>query len=252
LIEPRLDIPSLGSVDAGAGGARFVREPERVGARWRVAVRAATHEQDRPDGQDTRYESDLDVETLAVSGLATTEVRVRVLRNAYVYSGVEKPNPIAGKSYVVGISEPFVRDGTGGAAAPSEAERLLDIFPDLGTRTRLDEALPDGTLAIGERRDEVARAVLRIIHPRAWQDDAASATLARVENGDAVFDVELSAHDTGGSAQNFDVRGVVRVRLRGTKLVAITLEGTYANVAGGKSEGTFTYERRISSVGEKP
>lgn len=241
-VEPTLDIPRIASTDAGTTAPHFVREAPRVGARSRITVSASTQSPDPQGAQHSSYESELHAEVLSVEGFATTEVRVRFARNAYRFRLLETPTAIDGKTYLVGVNPPFVRNESGGVVPSEEAERVLDVFPDLGTRTRIDEALPDDALHAGDRRDDLARAVLRVLHPRAWTADVATATLSRIEASDAVFAVELAAHSANGT--KLDVNGDVRVRLRGAQLASIVLEGSYW--VGEKPDGTFRYERTVT------
>ncbi|HEY8077806.1 MAG TPA: hypothetical protein VIF62_26955 [Labilithrix sp.] len=224
---PSLEIPRLPR-DPGqiqGAGARFVHEPARSGSSFHVSVHAASHVPDPSGGeQESEYESELDGAVLEVEAGAPARVRVRFERNANLYQGILTPTPIDGRTYVASVRDPHVTDDSGGVPTPAEVERVLDVFPDLGTRSKLEESLPDGPIVVGERRDDLARAVLRILHPRAWTFDDGAATLARIDGGEAVFDVRIDAH----SAQSTILTvGEVRVRLRPAGLASIVLRGTY-------------------------
>jgi hypothetical protein len=192
------------------------------------------------DEQFSEYQSDFHVEVLAVDGPAPSRMAVHVDRNVTVFRGSPTPTPIDGKDYVVAVESPQVRDAAGNEAPPSETERVLAWFPDLGTRTRLDETLPDAPMRIGERRDDLATAILRIVHPTAWKLDAGRATLVRANAEVAEFDVSLDATSETGIVMH--VTGPARVRLRDSKLAELELRGTY-DAAG--SGGTFELRRVV-------
>ncbi len=226
--EVPLEVPRLG--DAGAssssGGIRFGRVPSKAGDRWSVSVRAESRMEEAQSGeQRSGYESDFEVEVLETNGVAPSRVRLRFVRNVNVYQGADKPTAIDGKTYVVDARPPHVRDRADGAAPEDEAQRVLDVFPELGMRTGIDQVLPDEAMHVGERRDDLAGAVLSVLHPRAWNLRSGTATLARVDAGEAVFATTLDA--TSGSGVHMVVSGDVRVRIRDARLTAIALHGTY-------------------------
>jgi hypothetical protein len=215
-----------------------------------VTVHASSQSEDAQGGiQRSVYESDYRVEILAVDGPAPSRVRLRFLRNVYVYGDRGAATAIDGKEYVVDARAPHVRDASHGGAAPeAETQRVLDVFPDLGTRTRIDEVLPDEAMRIGDERDELAGAVLRVIHPRAWTLRAGSATLARVSGDSAVFEVSLDAASESGL--HLEVSGEARVRLRDAQLVELALDGRYEtkpNAGRSDPPGTFSLRRSVSS-----
>jgi len=243
--------------DAGAsplagGGARFGHPPATVGATWLVELRATSRSPDGPAGgeQVSLYESTYRVDVLAVAGPAPSRVRLRFLRNVHSYQERATPSVIDGKEYVVDARSPHVRDLLEAAAPPAESERVLDIFPDLGTRARIDEVLPDDELALGARHDDLAGAILRVIHPRAWALRAGSATLARLDGDHAVFKVSLDAASESGL--RMEVEGEARVRLRDARLSELVLAGRYERSGPGTPEapGTFELRRKITSEGE--
>ena len=237
-----LDIPRLeGGRAHDVHGIRFGRIPPAVGTRWQVTVDAQS---DTPDAQSA-YLSSYTAETLAVDGAAITRVRVTFERNAERHDGLQWGTVVAGKTYGVDVSAPFVRDEAGDPAPEDEATRVLDVFPDLGTRTTIDQVLPDGPVAVGESRDELAAALLRVIHPRAWKLERGTAKVARFQDESAVFSIHLEA--TSRNGLRFRVDGEARVRLRDTELLSITAEGHYAHAPAEPSPegGTFAYRRTI-------
>jgi hypothetical protein len=236
-VEAALSVPSLADGGAGAArdGVRFGRTSPAVGMRWAVSTRAESRTQD--GDQLSRYESDYTVEVLAVDGPAPSQVRLRFDRNVSIYRDAERPTTVHGNTYVVDDSEPFVRDTSGGAASENETERVLDVFPDLGTRTRIDEVLPEEPMAIGDSRNELAAALLRLVHPRLWQLESGKATLARVQGGDAVFAVAIVA-ESRASGVRMDVKGEALVRVRDARLVGLELRGAYDQ--GEATKGTFS------------
>jgi hypothetical protein len=183
--------------------------------------------------QESAYVSEYSVEILATNGPAPSRVRLTFDKNLHVYQDAAKPTPIDGKTYVVEAALPAVRDANGApVTSEEETQRVLDVFPDLGTRTQVDQVLPDAAMAIGETRHELAAAILGVIHPRAWTLSRGTAVLVRVDRADpksdvAVFEVTLDA--TARSGVRMDVSGEARVRLRDARLVSVTLEGTYSS-----------------------
>lgn len=243
-IETALTVPLLndgGAASNATGGIRFRRQPAKAGDHWSVSMRAESRTGDGE--QVSRYESDYTVEVLAVEGPAPSRARLRFDRNVNVYQDAERPTVVHGNTYVVDVAEPYVRDASGGAAAEVEAERVLDVFPDLGTRARIDQVLPEDAMAIGEARDDLAAALLRVIHPRAWQLDQGKASLARVEGGAAVFAVTISANSKQGVRMT--VKGEAHVRVSDSRLVLLTLEGTYDAGARDATTGAFTLRRGV-------
>ena len=233
-----------------AEGVRFGHPVPVPGTAWTVTVHASSQSADAQGGvQLSTYESEYRVEILAVDGPAPSRVRLRFLRNVYVYGERDAPTVIDGKEYVVDARAPHVREASHGGVAPeAEAQRVLDVFPDLGTRTRIDEVLPDEAMRIGDVRDELASAVLRVIHPRAWSLRAGSATLARVSGDVAIFEVTLDAASESGL--HMELSGEARVRLRDAQLVELALDGRYETTPdAGPSEppGTFSLRRSVTS-----
>jgi hypothetical protein len=254
--EPELVIPRFdgggGPPPNAADGVHFGHPIPVAKTGWTVTVHASSQSADAQGGmQVSTYESEYKVEIVAVDGPAPTRVRLRFLRNVYVFGDAQReaPTPIDRKEYVVDARAPHVRDADTGAAAPeAESQRVLDVFPDLGTRTRIDEVLPDAAMHVGDVRDELAAAILRVIHPRAWALRAGTATLARVAGDVAVFEVSLDAASESGL--HLDVRGEARVRLVDSQLVELALDGRYeTGPDAGTSDppGTFSLRRTLTS-----
>lgn len=241
-VEAALTVPPM--TEAGAGtvrdGVRFGRTPPAAGTRWAVSTRAESGTEDGDQG--ARYESDYTVEVLAVEGRAPSRARVHFERNVNVFREAERPTTVHGNTYVVESVAPFVRDASGNAASENETERVLDVFPDLGTRSRVDEVLPEDAMTVGESRDDLAPALLRVVHPRLWKLVTGKATLARVERGDAVFAVAWKA-ESSASGILMDVKGEARIRVRDSRLVGLDVAGSYGQSEATK--GTFTL-RRVS------
>jgi hypothetical protein len=224
---------------AETAGVRFQHPPAKVGARWRVALVA---ESIADGGGVTRYESEYVVEILAVEGPAPSRVKVHVDRNVNAYQGSEVPTVVHGKDYVVDVREPHVQAATGGVVLPSEAERVLAWFPDLGTRARLDEILPDSSMRVGDSRDELAAAILRVLHPTAWKLDAGRATLARADASVAEFDVTIATTSAVGMKMN--VSGRAYVRLADASLANLEVAGRYEM---GADAGRFEVKRTVTA-----
>jgi hypothetical protein len=217
---------------------------------WTVVLHAASHAAD-PQGNEqvSAFDSEVRVEVLAVDGPAPSRVRMRFLRNVQTYQGRDTATLVDGKEYVVDARAPHVRDLTNAPAPEAEAQRVLDVFPDLGTRSRIDEVLPDEEMRLGERRDELAAAVLRVIHPRAWTLHAGTAVLSHVELDaqQAVFKVTLDASSEGGLRMK--VSGEAHVALRDAQLAELALDGTYETKTDAgvvEPPGTFSLRRKVT------
>jgi hypothetical protein len=255
LVIPRLD-RDAGTAALGGDGVRFGHPPAAVGMAWTVELRATSRSADgpiNPSGggeQVSVYESTYRVDVLEVAGPAPSRVKLRFLRNVHFYQESPLPTAIDGKEYIVDARAPHVRDATGAAVPTAESERVLDIFPDLGTRARIDEVLPDEALAIGARRDELAGAILRVIHPRAWTLRAGTATLVRVEGAHAVFEISLDAASESGL--RLEVHGEARVRREDARLSELVLRGGYEPKDRGSTDppGSFEMRRTVTSEGE--
>jgi hypothetical protein len=258
----RLEIPRLapdGGARAadheGAAGVRFSRPPPKVGDRFHVDVHAKSTATVRggasgSESQRSSYESSYAVEVLALDGPAPSRVRLTFDKNVQRFQGADKPTVIDGKAYVLDVVAPHVRDPTTGAAASEEErQRILDVFPDLGTRTQIDQVLPETTMAIGEPRKELASAVLRILHPRAWTLDKGNAVLARVVDKEAVFRVDIDAVSQTGLRMS--LTGDVHIRTRDARLVSMNLEGSYELAASNGTTGTAEIEDGLISIQRK-
>lgn len=197
--------------------------------------------------QIATYESEVEGEVIAVDGPVSSRTRLRFVRNVQVFQGRENETSVHGKEYVVDVRAPHVRDPAGAAAPDGESQRVLDVVADLGTRARIDELLPDEPMHVGDRRDELAAAIVRIIHPRAWTLRTGTARLARVEDDHAVFDVSLDAASEGGL--HMTLSGNARIRIRDARLEDLTLDGSYETRHDGGADppGTFSLRRRITS-----
>jgi hypothetical protein len=233
---------------------KFGHPVPATGTTWTVILHAVSTSTDAATNgavtvgmeQVSTYDSEFQVDVLAVEGPAPSRVRLRFTRNVRTFQDRQTPTEIDGKEYVVDARAPHVRDATGAPAPEPETQRVLDVFPDLGTRARIDEVLPDEAMRIGEKRDELAAAILRVIHPRAWTLRAGAATLARVEGEDAVFKVSIDASSETGL--HMELAGEAHVRVRDARLSDLTLNGSYdTKQKAGTSEppGTFKLQRRV-------
>jgi hypothetical protein len=246
--ETALEIPRLdasATVRSITDGIRFGHPPATVGTRWSTTVRAESRWSDAMQfDQVSVYDSAFEVEILGVVGPAASRARVRFTTNTTSYQGAVKRSPIDGKTYVVDVVPPYVQSDGGGSVTEEEAQRVLDVFPDLGARGRIDEALPDEPMPIGETRDDLALAILRVLHPRVWRAESAHATLDAIDPaGEARFAIVLAASSTE-SRVHLDLHGEARIHASTSRLRKLVLEGEY-DVADAGAPGTFRYERTI-------
>lgn len=243
---PRLDPSAPGAgVPAGAG-AIFTRIAPRIGDQSEVRIEARSVIEDPPNAQQlTEYESRYTVEVLETRGPAPSRVRLVFAKNVQRYQGIDRATEIDGKTYEVALGASEVRGAGGVPVTSEESKRVLDAYPDLGLRAPVDQTLPDGPMPVGEARDGLAAALLRLVHPRAWALDAGQATLARVEGEEAIFAVTLRS-TSQLTGMKIAVEGEAHVRLRDTRLVGLTLDGKYT-LAEGDAEGTFHYARTVTA-----
>lgn len=246
---PRLTASASTPQPDAPGSLRFGREPPRVGDKTRTIVLARSVYDDPQSGpQSESYDSDFEEEVLAVHGPAAARVKVTFKTNEIFDNVASKPTVIQGKSYFVDVTSPNVLDvATQQPPSHDEITRVLDIVPDLGTRTGIDQVLPDRPLALRESRDDLAGAVLRILHPRFWSLTNGSAIFTRVDPqaGLADFDVRIAATSTN-SGMAIELSGIVRIRYRDSKLGQFVLHGTYTRPNGEK--GTLETSRLVPAV----
>jgi hypothetical protein len=247
---PPLVIPRVGgndSLDVPSSEVRFGHVPPTVGARWTVDVEARGTPNDEQSGSEvSSYSATWTVEVLAMDGPAITRARMKFGRCVQEWRGTETPRSITDHSYVVDATGPDVVDEQHGNIDANEATAVLNLLPDLGTRTQIDQLMPDKPMAIGESRPELAGAVVRVMHPTAWTLVRGTAVLARIEAGEAVFDVTLVATS---STFRIDLAGDVKLRLKDVRLTAISLVGAYEVVSGAnKSDGRFSYRRTVRDL----
>lgn len=232
--------------------ARFGEARSRVGDRWTVRTRATsrTHIGDSGVGpQLTEYVSALEVRVLAVAGggevgPAPTKLALYFLQNERTQQGALAPTALHGRRYVLDAAVDGVRDEQGAEVSADERDQVLDVFPDVGTSARLEQALPGGDLVAGQVAPGLPEAALRSLHPRAWSFEAGRATVARVDGADAELEVTLSGRSQRGL--HVTLSGVVRARLSDRRLVRLRLRGPFeGRDAMGESRGEIVIERDV-------
>lgn len=256
---PDLVIPRLDR-DAGASeaveGARFAHLPATVGTTWTVEQTASSRSPDPSGGgeQRTLYESTFRVEILQVDGPVPSLVRLVILKNVRTYQDRGTVTAIDGKSFVIDALSMKVRSDSGDEVGTIERDQLVDLVPELGRRSLVEQALPDAPLPIGGRADDLARALVRVLHPRAWNFLAGTAVLVRVEAGHATFRVEIESQADGpdGTDSNglrLATRGEARIRLGDSRLMYFELDGRYElpTLGAATLPGTFELRRTITS-----
>jgi hypothetical protein len=254
-----LEVPKLAAASAAPALAdapdsvRFGRVAPRVGDHTHTLVLAKSTYVDPRSGPPAlveQYDSEFDEDVLAVNGPAATRVKVTFQRNETFDNVNTQPTVIAGKSYWVDVAPPLVADAqTQVAPSAEEVTRVLDIIPDLGTRTTIDQVLPDHPLKLGENRDALAGAILRILHPRFWTLAKGTAVLKSVtrdrKEDMATFDLAVTA-TSSNSGMTIDLKGMVKIRLRDSKLAQFVLEGTFTRPSG--ETGTLETSRLVPTV----
>jgi hypothetical protein len=233
---PTLEVPRLARETRAQpqSGISFGRPRPAIGAGWEVSVLAES----RASDQRSDYESAYRVRILGTNGTAASRVEVAVEKNVQRYQGIDKPTAIHGKTYEVEGSR--VTDATGGVPSDDEVQRVLDVFPDLGTRSRIDQVLPETPMQVGDARDELAAAILYVIHPRAWSLAKGTAVLSRVDADEAVFTITLEA-TSAASGLRMTLHGDARIRTFDARLVELYLAGDY-------DHGSFTLHYAVRNL----
>lgn len=246
-VEAPLEVPRVDGgivAEADPTAVHFRRVNAKVGDRshQHVLARSAWNE------QVASYESEFVIEVLAVEGPAPSRVRIEFRKNESFDNVSHQATPIDGLTYVVDVKAPHVLDArTNAPPSADEIARVTDVLPDLGTRAQIDQVLPDEAMHLGDRRDDIAKAIVRILHPRIWSVDKGTAVLTRTEPDEAIFHVTLDA-TSSASGMKISVSGDARVRLRDARLEGFALGGTFERPAanGDPAErGTFEVERRV-------
>lgn len=242
-----LDIPSIGPTAApvaDAGPAVVLRRrAARVGDRYRVTVRATSREQASWGFEErTTYDTAYDVEVLATEGSLASRLRVHYDHNVRSSRGVDTHTPVGGNTYLVDATQKLrVLDGGDIGASLAEAQLLADMFPDLGAPGSVESALRDGPVHLGERQDGLARAVARLVHPRAVTLESGSAVLSSIEKDRILFTLDVVLAWTSGSRA--PLKGTVALRPDG-RLARVVLDGAFEDGDGG-ARGQLTYEREL-------
>ncbi len=254
---PELVIPRLardaGAPEASGEGARFAHPPALVGMTWTVEQKASSRSPDPRGGGEQRslYESTFRVEVLQVDGLVPSLVRLVILRNVRTFQDQIAPNAIDGRAFVIDALTMKVQSESGAEVGTLDREQLVDLVPELGRRSLVEQALPDAPLPIGGRDDDLARALLRVLHPRSWSFRNGAAALLRVEAGHGVFRVEIEAGADGpdGNGLRLDVHGEARIRLADSRLTYFALDGRYElpGAAATNPPGRFELRRTLTS-----
>ena len=251
VVPPLVDVADGGAV-ARPDDVRFGRVSPGVGTHWSVEVDARSELEviasSRGSGggselQVSEYLSQFRVDVLAMDAQAPTKLRVEFGKNLQRYQGSDLPSVVAGRAYVVDDHPPYVRADNGAPVTPEEIQRVLDVVPDLGARPGVEQALPGSPMTIGQPRPEIATAILRLVHPRAWTLERGSAVLARADSDEAVFHVTIEA--TSPSNLRMHVAGDAHVRRRDAWLSAVELDGTFQSAEAGAQPGTFRYRRVV-------
>lgn len=248
--EDALDIPTLAAPassrapeDAGPS-VTIRRRPARAGDRWRVTVKADSREQTSWGFEEhATYDTAYDVEVLAIEGAAPSRLRVHYDHNVRTSRGQETRTPVDGQTYLVEAAQKLrVVDGGELATRPDEAQLVSDMFPDLGAPGSVESSLREGALRVGDRQDGLARAVARLVHPRAVTLESGSATVARLEGDRLELALDMVLVWQMGSRAA--LKGKALVRSDGL-LLRVALEGAFED-EDAAPRGHMTYVRELT------
>jgi hypothetical protein len=162
------------------------------------------------------------VENLAVVADAVTKVKVTYKQHSKVETeaGAEKTttSPVAGKSYIVESKDGVVSvlSERGAAVSADEAKEVRDDFKSLGKPDKMQKAMPDGPIKVGDKVDSLAQGLRDVI---AHDDDGSKTT---VENSQITLASvnEKSGQKTGVFSIQLDLvmeKGdlVIRMKMSG-------------------------------------
>ncbi|MCA9591004.1 MAG: hypothetical protein KC657_37155 [Myxococcales bacterium] len=224
----------------------------RVGERWSVRTLAEGLADDGGGAtQSSEYEALLHVTVLSVvgggaTGAAPSRLELHFEKSTRAYQHVPKPTDLHGKTYVVDATSEVVRDTSGAEVGEVERELVRDAYPDVGTSSRVEQALPDGTLTPGSDAPGLAEAVLRSLHPRAWTFNRGRATFKEIDGGEAVFEISLDT--TSARGLHLDVSGEARFRLADRQQTRLVLRGSYEKTEPPEVQGQFSIERYFTGA----
>jgi hypothetical protein len=231
---------------------KFGARTFRVGERWSVRTWAEGLADDGGGAtQSSRYDALLHVTVLSVvgggaSGAAPARLEVRFEKSLRAYQHEPKPTDLHGKTYVLDASTETVRDASGAEASANESELVRDAYPDVGTSSRIEQALPDGLLTPGMDAPGLAEAVLRSLHPRAWTFNHGRATFKEVDGEEAVFAIALDT--TSARGLHLDVSGEARFRVADRQQTRLVLRGSYEKTEPPEVQGQFSIERYFTAA----
>ena len=238
---------------ASSERSTFKHRPPEVGDRIRVQTDTLSRTT-RADGvaEGERYISDYELAVRGATDSAVTEAFVVFHKNErHAWDGQDddyrfapKPTPLEGKRLRMRAEPLSVEEETGGPVSAEISHLALAAVSDIGMRGAMDSAIPDRELAIGERVDALAPALVRALNPRTWHLASGGATLRALTEEDGTFEASLEVQTESG--RTLSLAGTVRVGRDDRTILEIRLRGTYkeANASTtGPSGGELVYLR---------
>lgn len=202
------------------------------------------------------------VEVLAVSADAVTKVKVTYKAHSKIETegGVDTPktSPVAGKSYVVESKNGAVSvlSDRGAPVPEAEAKEVKGDFKSLGRPDRMQNALPDTPIKVGDKVESLAQA-LRDRMSKDDEDDESTKvtvekstiTLARVNDAGpvktGVFSVQLDLlMEKPEMVMRMKMAGEVEARMDSGQVVSMSFQAPLMVNSPAKASGP-----KVSGVG---
>ncbi len=245
---------------ASTDRSTFKHRPPEVGDRIRVQTDTLSRTT-RADGvaEGERYISDYELSVRAAADSAVTEAFVVFHKNdRHAWDGQDddyrfapKPTPLEGKRLRMRAEPLAVEEEAGGPVSAEVSHLALAAVSDIGMRGAMEAALPDRELAIGERVDALAPALVRALNPRTWHLTSGGATLRTLGEEDGTFEVSIDVQTESG--RTLSLIGTVRIDRRDRTTLEIRLQGAYKepNAKGGDLVYLRTAELQKNKTKEK-
>ncbi len=231
----------------------FKHRPPEVGDRIRVQTDTLSR-MTRADGvaEGERYISDYELAVRGAADSAVTEAFVIFHKNErHAWDGQDddyrfapKPTPLEGKRLRMRAEPLSVEEETGGPVSAEVSHLALAAVSDIGMRGAMDAALPDRELAVGERVDALAPALVRALNPRTWHLAAGGATLRALGEEDGTFEASIDVQTESG--RTLSLTGSMRISREDRTIQEIRLRGTYKEPNGTGGELVYLRTAELS------
>jgi len=231
-----------------ADRSTFKHRPPEIGDVVRVHTDSISS-YPRADGvlEGERYISDYELQVRKVADSAITEAFVVFHKNErHTWDGQDddyrfapKPTALEGKRLRLRAEPLSVEEDSGGPVSAEISQLALAAVSDIGMRGAMESALPDREIAIGDRVDALAPAVVRALNPRTWHLTTGGATLRALEEQDGTFETSIEVQTDSG--HTLSLSGSMTIQRSDRTISQLHLEGSYTDA--GKNAGKLAYVR---------